>query len=102
MSPLTLRLSLSDVHAWKNEILNNTNIQLIEPSAIEMINSTQLHDYHKDPFDRLLVSQALQNNFLILTKDREIQRYQVETLAHEASCVRLKDQHQNLSVILGS
>ena len=73
------RLALSDVHAWKNEILNNTNIQLIEPSAIEMINSTQLPDYHKDPFDRLLVSQALQNNFLIVTKDKEIQKYQVET-----------------------
>ena len=26
----------------------------------------------------------------------------IEKMAHEASCVRLKDQHQNLSVILGS
>ncbi|HEA70065.1 MAG TPA: type II toxin-antitoxin system VapC family toxin [Desulfobacterales bacterium] len=73
------RMSMSDVHAWKNEILSNTNIRLIEPSASEMINSTLLPDYHKDPFDRLLVAQANQNNLLIVTKDRNIDKYEVET-----------------------
>ncbi len=73
------RMSMSDVHAWKNEILNNANIRLIEPSASEMINSTLLPDYHKDPFDRLLVAQANQNNLLIVTKDRNIDKYEVET-----------------------
>ena len=73
------RMSMSDVHAWKNEILSNTNIRLIEPSASEMINSTLLPDHHKDPFDRLLVSQANQNSLLIVTKDRNIDKYEVET-----------------------
>ena len=72
-------MSMSDVHAWKNEILNNTNIRLIEPSASEMINSTLLPDYHKDPFDRLLVAQAIQNDLLIVTKDRNIYKYEVDT-----------------------
>lgn len=73
------RMSISDVHAWKNEILRNTNIRLIEPSASEMINSTLLPDHHKDPFDRLLIAQAMQNNLLIVTKDRNIDKYEVET-----------------------
>jgi len=73
------RIAISDVHAWKNEILNNTNIQLIEPSVSELIDSTLLPDYHKDPFDRLLISQANQNNLLIVTKDKEFHKYQVET-----------------------
>ena len=73
------KMSMSDVHAWKNEILSITNIRLIEPSASEMINSTLLPDYHKDPFDRLLVAQANQNNLLIVTKDRNIDKYDVET-----------------------
>jgi len=67
------------VHAWKNEILNNTNIRLIKPSASEMIDSTLLPDYHKDQFDRLLIAQTNQNNFLIVTKDRNINKYEVET-----------------------
>jgi len=73
------RMSMSNVHVWKNEILSNTNIRLIEPSALEMINSILLPDYHKDPFDRLLVAQAKQNNLLIVTKDRNIYKYEVET-----------------------
>ena len=73
------RIAISNVHAWKNEILNNTNIQLIEPSVSELIDSTLLPDYHKDPFDRLLISQANQNNLLIVTKDKKIHNYQVET-----------------------
>ena len=73
------RIAISGVQAWKNEILNNTNIQLIEPSVSEMIASTLLPNYHNDPFDRLLISQANQNNLLIVTKDKEIQKYQVET-----------------------
>jgi PIN domain nuclease of toxin-antitoxin system len=34
---------------------------------------------HKDPFDRLLVSQAIVDNLLILTPDPLIQRYPVQT-----------------------
>ena len=73
------RISMPDVHAWKNEILSNTNIRLIEPSASEMINSTLLPDFHKDPFDRLLIAQADQNSLLLVTKDRNIDKYEVET-----------------------
>ena len=73
------RMSMPDVHAWKNEILSNTNIRLIEPSVSEMINSTLLPDYHKDPFDRLLIAQANQNSLLIVTKDSNIDKYDVET-----------------------
>ena len=73
------RISISNVTAWKNEIINNTNIQMIEPSASEMIDSTLLPDYHKDPFDRLLIAQANQNNLLIVTKDSNIYKYKVET-----------------------
>jgi PIN domain nuclease of toxin-antitoxin system len=32
---------------------------------------------HRDPFDRMLVCQALVNGLVILTPDAEIQRYPV-------------------------
>lgn len=73
------RISISNVTAWKNEIINNTNIQMIEPSASEMIDSTRLPDYHKDPFDRLLIAQANQNNCSLVTKDNNIHEYNVKT-----------------------
>ncbi|MFP4087679.1 MAG: type II toxin-antitoxin system VapC family toxin [Desulfobacteraceae bacterium] len=73
------RMSMPDVHAWKNEILSNTHIRLIDPSVSEMINSTLLPDYHKDPFDRLLIAQANQNSLLIVTKDSNFDKYEVGT-----------------------
>ncbi len=73
------RLSIPNLHAWKNEILSNTQIRLIEPSTSEMIDSTWLPDHHKDPFDRLLIAQARQNNLSIVTKDSKIELYEVET-----------------------
>lgn len=35
---------------------------------------------HRDPFDRLLVAEAMQGGLTILTKDQTIPRYGVKTL----------------------
>lgn len=71
------RISLPQIHLWKNELINNTNIGMIEPSATEMIDSTLLPDHHKDPFDRLLIAQAKHHNFTLVTQDQNIQQYDV-------------------------
>ncbi len=34
-----------------------------------------LQEDHKDPFDRLLIWQAIQNNLIFLTKDKKIEQY---------------------------
>jgi PIN domain nuclease of toxin-antitoxin system len=36
--------------------------------------------HHNDPFDRLLIAQALVENLVILTRDPQIQRYNVTTM----------------------
>ena len=73
------KLALHDVHAWKNELMTHTNIGVIEPSAPEMIDSTLLPDHHKDPFDRLLIAQANQHDFILITQDQNIQQYEVKS-----------------------
>ncbi|MEW6228457.1 MAG: type II toxin-antitoxin system VapC family toxin, partial [Bacillota bacterium] len=39
-----------------------------------------LPDYHRDPFDRLLISQAQLEDLPILTVDAEIARYPVSVI----------------------
>lgn len=39
----------------------------------------RLPPYHRDPFDRMLVCQAIVHDLMILTPDREIRRYPVKT-----------------------
>lgn len=36
--------------------------------------------HHKDPFDRLLIAQAQEEGLVILTRDPEFAKYQVQTL----------------------
>ncbi len=71
------RIASMDTHAWKNELLQNSKLQLINPSASDMIDSTLLPPYHKDPFDRLVIAQAINNSFLLVTKDQVMSDYQV-------------------------
>jgi PIN domain nuclease of toxin-antitoxin system len=40
---------------------------------------TKLPEYHKDPFDRMLVCQAIVGGLTILTPDRLIQQYPART-----------------------
>ena len=39
-----------------------------------------LPDHHKDPFDRLLIAQSLEENAPLVTDDPLIQRYALDTL----------------------
>lgn len=71
------RIAVSDIHAWKNDLLGNTNLQIIDPTADEMIDSVALPDHHKDPFDRLLIAQALRRDMLLVTRDANVQQYAV-------------------------
>ena len=41
---------------------------------------TTLELYHKDPFDRILISQAIQNNLVIITRDSNFDAYPVRII----------------------
>ena len=73
------KIEIDDVHEWKSGLVENTNIQIINPSASDMIESTLLPDFHKDPFDRLLIVQASRHKTSIVTKDSEILKYSADT-----------------------
>jgi PIN domain nuclease of toxin-antitoxin system len=46
----------------------------------EAMLAAKLPPHHKDPFDRMLVCQAMAHNLTILTPDRQIQQYGVPCL----------------------
>jgi PIN domain nuclease of toxin-antitoxin system len=73
------KLAFTDVQAWKEELLKNTNLKLINPTADQMIEATLLPKHHKEPFDRLLIVQANHHNAFLVTKDSIISRYAVQT-----------------------
>lgn len=56
------------------------DIETLPLSENEVSFLCQLPDYHKDPFDRMLICQAIAQDLTILTNDAFIQQYPVKTL----------------------
>lgn len=66
----------------QNFIRNNRIRHRIETMPLDEMAALQLSrlpDYHKDPFDRMLVCQAIAGGMTILTPDSHITQYPVQT-----------------------
>jgi PIN domain nuclease of toxin-antitoxin system len=58
------------------EITKQTGFELIELLPDEAATYYQLEaNWHRDPFDRMLIWQAIQNKLTIISKDNHIARY---------------------------
>ena len=44
------------------------------------VDIANLPDIHNDPFDRIIISQAMKHSFAIITSDTVISQYEVETV----------------------
>lgn len=62
------------------EICKERGIQVISILSEEIEGIKKLPKFHNDPFDRIIISQALQNDFCIITRDTIVPKYPVKTL----------------------
>ncbi len=62
--------------ATQRELHKIESLALQEDAALHL---AKLPDYHKDPFDRMIVCQALVHGMTILTPDEAIRRYPART-----------------------
>jgi PIN domain nuclease of toxin-antitoxin system len=53
---------------------------MLTPAVTDMIDSMLLPAHHKDPFDRILIAQAVQNFLTFVTQDQLIQQYNIPQL----------------------
>lgn len=51
------------------EMANLSGFSLLDFSAHDAMQLRDLPLYHKDPFDRMLIAQALQKKYAIMTED---------------------------------
>ncbi len=60
----------------------------LEPAGFELLPIEQRHVeayprlpmHHRDPFDRMLVVQAIEDQLILMTRDEEIRKYDVTTM----------------------
>ena len=61
----------------QRELHEVESLSLDEKSALQL---TKLPDFHKDPFDRMLICQAIVHGLVILTPDELISQYPARTI----------------------
>ncbi len=61
------------------EILNN-NFQILPINFEDTLVLSKLKFHHRDPFDRLIIAQAMNNNFTIISKDKDFDSYKIKLL----------------------
>jgi PIN domain nuclease of toxin-antitoxin system len=61
-------------------ILIENNIKIISPTIADLATYQNLPLHHKDPFDRLIIAQAITNKLAIITKDDFFSNYEVDII----------------------
>jgi len=57
------------------KIAKDSGFELLDYSVRDSMHLKTLPFHHKDPFDRMLISQAMNRNFKIMTKDSKFALY---------------------------
>jgi PIN domain nuclease of toxin-antitoxin system len=66
---------------WLPEVLRRTGFEVAELSLAAALRVRGLAWHHRDPFDRLLVSHALEEGLTIVTRDAALAAYGVAVIA---------------------
>lgn len=56
------------------------NLLSLEPQVAISYNELGLKNNHKDPFDRMLIWQAIKSNFVVISKDSFFEQYKKDGL----------------------
>lgn len=65
----------------KDELINQVQVKIMELGIEDTATFYQLNgNYHRDPFDRMLIWQAIRNNYIFITDDTNIKKYMSEGL----------------------
>ena len=62
------------------ELCSEKDIYILPIKGNHLDELDKLTDYHNDPFDRLIICQAITENMTIITRDTIIPKYPVKTL----------------------
>ncbi len=65
---------------WFKEQIAQWMVSIVRIGEEDIFRASELPPYHRDPFDRLLIAQAIIRNMTLITPDPTIHRYPVSTL----------------------
>ena len=77
LGKIELSISLEEIY---NSLSAGNKFSVLDISFDHLISLSKLNHYHNDPFDRLLIAQAISENLTIVSADRHFSAYPVGVL----------------------
>ena len=77
LNKLQLALSLED---FINQHLWPTRVELLQIEKAHLLTLATLPHHHRDPFDRLLIAQALEENLPLVSSDQALDTYGIQRI----------------------
>jgi len=74
------RLELSTSFEEITEQIIENNFRIIQINLDDVLTLSSLPFYHRDPFDRMIISQTISNDFTLISKDRIFKEYSIKQL----------------------
>ena len=77
IAEIMIKSSIGKLHIAFNplEIAKESGFELLEFSAEDALRLGELPYHHRDPFDRMLIAQAIQRNMPIMSDDGKFSSY---------------------------
>lgn len=74
------RLSIKVPFESLKKEFDKNSFQLLPITFNDTVVVSKLEFHHRDPFDRLLISQSLVNDYTLISKDKEFSEYNIKLL----------------------
>lgn len=58
------------------EIAENSGFELLDFNSQDALKLKEIPLHHKDPFDRMLIAQAISNSYFIMSDDKKFKHYE--------------------------
>jgi PIN domain nuclease of toxin-antitoxin system len=71
---LDLNISLEELF----EYIDRNQFEIIPITYDHLLTLSNLPFHHRDPFDRLIVSQAIAENLIVISKDKGLKKYKIK------------------------
>jgi PIN domain nuclease of toxin-antitoxin system len=74
LGKLKLNISLEELFDYADR----NQIEILQISNEHLLRLSSLPTHHSDPFDRLIISQAIEEKLVLISKDKEFKKYKVK------------------------
>jgi len=71
---LKLEISLQELFDY----IDRNRIEIIQITYDHLLTLSELPAHHSDPFDRIIVSQAVTENLTLISKDKGLKKYKIK------------------------